>query len=95
MQDQNTEQVLFAAGVAAHMGWGTQSFYNRKRELAARYGFPRPIAIPGRERWLRSDIDAWLASRSQAAQPAAEPAAVEVKAKPGRKRNAVPAGGRE
>lgn len=69
-------ELLYSNDIAARLGWAIQTFRNRKRELVEKFELPKPAALPGRERWLAADIDAWLASRSQgkAAEPAVESA---------------------
>lgn len=96
-------ELLYSHDIASRLGWKIQTFRNRKRALVEQFNLPAPAALPGRERWLAADIDAWMASRGQAGKAAGVPASrpgehadpAPAKGKPGRKRNPVSAGGRE
>ena len=51
---------LTASQVAAALGYSYDYF---RKEVRYWDGFPPPLAVPGRERWLPEDIQAYLRSR--------------------------------
>ncbi len=73
----NTDDLCDAQGVAALVGL---SHANSVHTYLRRYAdMPRPVIDlgPGRPRlWLRPEIEAWLTTRSGAAEPAVVAAAV-------------------
>ena len=66
-------EFVYPQDIASRLGWKIQTFRNRKRSLVEEFDFPAAAALPGRERWLAADIDAWLASRGQASSAAETP----------------------
>lgn len=81
-----TAETLDANGVAEVLHRTAKTFRNMRRTLEA-HGFPRALNIPGNPIWLKSEVDAWLLSRTvPALPPQACTAPVRVQRKPGRPR---------
>ena len=63
---ETRERLLPIVDVMRSIGFGRNWIYSRMREGT----FPRPVRIgPQAVRWKMSDVDRWIAERSQAASP--------------------------
>lgn len=62
-----SKQWMFSKEVADYLGFDDRYF--NEKFIFATPGFPKAIRLTesGRRRWLRSEIDAWIATRREAA----------------------------